>query len=165
MLIDAVASSTPTNTSGDPDWRPCRQCEARVGAPINITNGDTWMQEHDYALPGFPVGLQVTRTWNSLWAKQNTPEEVGIFGDSWRSTFEERLQGVRGSVSTLSLWRANGSVWQFTYDSGSQTFLVTGAHNEHAPMVRRSTNPESILTEKNGTLYGIRKPGDTQDDF
>jgi len=165
MIIDAVASSPPTNTSGDPDLGPCKQCEARVGAPINITNGNTWMQEHDYGLPGFPVGLQVTRTWNSLWAKQNTPEEVGIFGDSWRSTFEERLQGVRGSVSTLSLWRANGSVWQFTYDSGSQTFLVTDPPNEHATIVPNPTNTQFILTEKDGTQEVFSKQGDTLDGF
>ncbi len=164
VTFNAVAS-TPSFTGADPDLGPCKQCEAQVGAPINTGDGNTWMQEHDYVLPGFSVGLQVTRTWNSLWPNQNPPEEVGIFGDSWRSNFEERLQGSRGDISVLNLWRGDGSVWQFTYDSVSQTYLVSNPPDARATIALNPTSTQFILTEKNGTQEVFSKQGDTLDGF
>src|SRR5713226_9059297 len=51
------ASGVPT---GDADLGPC--CEGDVGDPINSTYGNVWIQQQDHSLPGFPAGIQLTRT-------------------------------------------------------------------------------------------------------
>jgi hypothetical protein len=74
----------------------------------------------DYSLPGLAGGLTLTRTWNSLWPNLNPPETVGIFGDSWRSNFEERIK-VLGPVATF--WKGDGSRLIYSYDSFTSSYF------------------------------------------
>src|SRR5262249_30791298 len=77
----------------------CPTCDGSAGAPINVLSGDTWISEQDYSLPGLAGGLTLARTWNSLWPNVATFETAGMFGHSWRSTYEERLQLLTGGVA------------------------------------------------------------------
>src|SRR5215813_2545653 len=36
-----------------------------IGEPINVTNGNMYIQQTDYRLPGMGEGLEITRTYNS----------------------------------------------------------------------------------------------------
>jgi hypothetical protein len=62
--------------SQDPD-APCPtgNCSG-AGQPINVTNGNTYIPQQDYFMPGIGGGFTLTRTWNSLWPNMNPPEEV-----------------------------------------------------------------------------------------
>src|ERR1051325_208745 len=92
----------------------CDQCEKVAGAPINLTNGNVYIAQQDYAIPGLGGGLQLSRTWNSLWrvSPHAGAPTVRMFGDSWTSNFEERLVFVDGQ--TIDYWRADGSKLRFT---------------------------------------------------
>src|SRR5207245_981355 len=37
------------------------------GAPINLSNGNTYIRQQDYSLPGGRGGLSLNRTWHSMW--------------------------------------------------------------------------------------------------
>ena len=69
------------------DW--CPTCNHHSGKPINLTNGNTYIQQNDLRIPGLGGGLALERTWNSIWPTALSPFQVGMFGANWRSTFEE----------------------------------------------------------------------------
>ena len=54
--------------------------------PINLTNGNTYVQESDVRLPGLGGGLTLQRTWNSMWPAILSGFQTGMFGPNWRST-------------------------------------------------------------------------------
>src|SRR5437870_418325 len=50
-----------------------------LGKPINVTNGNMYIQQTDYRLPGIGDGLEITRTYNSK------KQLAGVFGFGWWS--------------------------------------------------------------------------------
>ena len=91
------------------------ESEKVAGCPINLTNGNVFIKQQDYTLPGLGGGITLERTWNSLWAltqRGNIPQ-VRMFGDSWTSSYEERV--VRVDTQTVDYWRGDGSKWDFKY--------------------------------------------------
>jgi RHS repeat-associated protein len=108
----------------------CESCEKVAGSPINLTNGNVYIQQRDYALPGLGGGITLDRTWNGLWPNTshgNIPT-ARMFGHSWTSNFEERMVVV--DANTVDYWRGDGSKWRFT----------------------------ALLRVMNLTLYGIAAP-------
>src|SRR5215831_125780 len=66
---------------------PCFECEAKASQPVNLTTGNVWVEQRDYSLPGLGGGLALQRTWNSFWNfGRDAMPQIGMFGDSWRST-------------------------------------------------------------------------------
>jgi YD repeat-containing protein len=128
---------------------PCKQCQGQAGAPINVTNGNVWVQQQDYTLPGLGGGLALPRTWNSLLGSAVPPNLVGMFGQAWRSTYEEMLAGP-DSNNNLKYWRGDGSAWTFTYNTSLNSYSLTSPPDERAQLV---SNPAGgfILTLADGT--------------
>lgn len=139
---------TPPPPPQEPSFPcPTGQCEGQAGAPINLTNGNTWVTQHDYSLPGLGGGLSLDRTWNSLWAtsfRSGLPVS-GMFGHSWRSTYEEALVS---SGSAIQYFRSNGDDW--TFQSSGSSYVLTTPPNEHATL------------SFNGTQYTMVFPDGTQ---
>jgi RHS repeat-associated protein len=146
ITLTAPPSEPPVDPT-TPDL-PCKDC-AFAGAPINVTNGDTWITEQDYSLPGLGGGLSLTRTWNSMWPTVSPVEQAGTFGDSWRSTYNERLQSLTGGVTKY--WQANGNAWFFTYDSINNVYNLTSPLQEHASLTFDSVASQYTLTLVDGT--------------
>lgn len=62
--------------------------DCTAGQPINLANGNTFIQQTDIRIPGLGNGLSLTRTWNSIWpplAYIALPQ-IGMFGRQWLST-------------------------------------------------------------------------------
>lgn len=59
-----------------------------VGAPVNTTNGNMWLQERDFTLPG-SVGesIDIYRTYNSI-----LHDRSGLFGSGWSTQYDESIQ-------------------------------------------------------------------------
>ena len=119
-----------------------------AGHPINLTNGDLWITQQDYALPGLGGGINLTRTWNSIWPTFSPPEMSGTFGHSWRSTFNERLQSITGGIK---YWLASGSQWIFTYDSLNQVYNLSLPLREHGSLTLDPVQSQYTLTLADGT--------------
>lgn len=114
---------------------PRSGCEGRCGSPINLTNGNTWIQRQDYSVPGIAGGLQVTRTWNSMWGLNFPFQQSGMFGDSWQSNYEEHVQTTS---SGATYWRADGSAFKFSYNSKTKTYNIVSPPDERASLVYSS---------------------------
>jgi len=108
-------------------------CIATCSYPINITNGNVWIEERDFSVPGLGGGLNLTRTWNSLWFLASPPALAGMFGLGWQSTYEEQLT-LQGSQS-LIYWRGDGSGWTFTYNSALNSYSLTSPPDVRAQLV------------------------------
>jgi hypothetical protein len=82
-----------------------RRDEMTVGEPINVTNGNTYIQQQDYRLPGLGGGITLERTWNRLWfaTPRGTLPRKRMFGDSWSSTYELTKNGSSGWTAKLSI--------------------------------------------------------------
>ena len=98
---------------GNPE--SCPTC-ASAGHPINLANGNTFIEQTDVSLPGIGGGLSLVRTWNSVWPPSLSGARVGAFGNGWRSTYEERV--FVGSDGYYKYARADGSVWSFGFAAG-----------------------------------------------
>ena len=79
-------------SSGGGEGDPGTPLDPNVSAPINLSNGNTFIQESDYSIPGMRGGLELVRTWHSEWQYFNPPAQSGMFGNGWTSTYEQRLQ-------------------------------------------------------------------------
>jgi RHS repeat-associated protein len=93
----------------------CDECEGTAGNPINLTNGNVYIQQRDYYLPGSGPNLTIERTWNSLWplSPHAGISTIRTFGDSWTSNYEDRIVFVDGN-NIVDYWRPDGSKIRFT---------------------------------------------------
>jgi YD repeat-containing protein len=137
-----------TGPSGKcPQMSWCPTCQAFVpvgGKPINLTNGNTYIQEVDVKVPGLGNGLMLQRTWNSVWPSTISNFQTGMFGPNWRSSYEER---VFLSGNYMVYLRGDGSYWFFGTSNGS-TWTLAAPANVVATLTQGSTY--WTLTFQNG---------------
>ena len=133
----------------------CEACKkpggAHGGKPINFSNGNTFIVQTDVSLPGLGGGLDLTRTWNSMWPTTQLGFQVGMFGKNWTSNYEERIFLSDG---LMKYGRGTGSFWTFGYSNDSQDgnsviYKLAAPANAGHTLVSNWTN--WTLTDKNGT--------------
>lgn len=109
-----------------PDWCPnCGQGGASAGHPINLTNGNTYIKQTDVRIPGLGGGLNLDRTWNSMWPTSVSAFQTGLFGPNWRSTYEERVFAGSGEYSGYMLYlRADGGFWVFSANGSTWNLMA-----------------------------------------
>lgn len=157
LTLTAPATSPPVpnhdTTDVVCDDGTCNSPQA--GKPINLINGNTWITQRDYDLPGLAGGLELERTWNSGWPNMitwpggPTMDLSGMFGHSWRSTYEERLQTLTGGITKY--WQANGNAWFFTWDSINLVYVLTDPVTARGTLTYDSGTTQYTLTFKNGS--------------
>ena len=89
-------------------------CNAQVGGPINVTNGNMYLQQTDYQLPGVGEALGITRTYNSM------SQRVGLFGAGWSTAYDESIK-VHSST-LLQLYLPDGRAVDFRRPDGTGAF-------------------------------------------
>src|SRR5712692_3813549 len=170
ILVDALTYSDPgksasvtVNPVANPQVAPPQQPDApstcnnetaqtgppACGNPINLATGNTWISQQDYSIPGLGGGISLTRTWNSLWSLMQPVEQSGIFGDSWRSNFEERIQVLTGGV--VKYWKGNGSSLFYLFNSLSGTYGITAPADDQTTLSFNSTSMLWTIAQKDGT--------------
>lgn len=60
-------------------------CNKSVGRPVNVVNGNMYLSQPDYYLPGAGEAIVVTRTYNSL------SQQAGLFGLGWTTQYDETV--------------------------------------------------------------------------
>ncbi|MGO8790996.1 MAG: DUF6531 domain-containing protein [Terriglobia bacterium] len=144
VLPNGTSSESAANLGVCPSGASCV-----AGSPINLTNGNTWIQQHDYSVPGLGGGLQLSRVWNSRWAYATPPTLAGMFGSGWRSTYEEMLAGP-DSNNNMTYWRGDGGGWTFTFNSTLNTYTLSSPPDVRAGLVPNLTGGFT-LTLADGT--------------
>jgi RHS repeat-associated protein len=56
-----------------------------VGAPVDVTNGNMYLSQSDYYLPGAGPGLGVARSYNSK------SQAIGLFGRGWSTDYDNNI--------------------------------------------------------------------------
>ncbi len=146
-----AASTQPIYPTNAPSL-PCGKgnCEAQAGQPINLTNGNVWITHRDYSLPGLGGGLAIERTWNSLWANyRDALPASGMFGDSWRSPYEERLMSF--DTDFVKYYRVNGDGWWFQWNTSTQNYQLTNPPNQHGSLVFDTGTSRYTITFMDGS--------------
>jgi YD repeat-containing protein len=129
-------------------WCPtCGKYIASAGHPINLTNGNTYIQEMDLKVPGLGGGLSLERTWNSIWPDIEQFAVDGMFGHQWRSTYEERIfLGSGPSTNYMAYLKSDAGLWYFAGVGGNWT--LRSPANTTAKLVNNGTT--WIMTFQNG---------------
>jgi RHS repeat-associated protein len=60
-------------------------CNLGPGEPVNVSNGNMYLQQSDYEVPGLGYSLDVTRTYNSA------SPRIGMFGRGWSTAYDESI--------------------------------------------------------------------------
>ncbi|HKR61295.1 MAG TPA: DUF6531 domain-containing protein [Pyrinomonadaceae bacterium] len=94
---------------------PTEIAKTDVGEPINVTNGNMYLQQTDYRLPGFGGGLELTRTYNSRM------QRAGFFGYGWSSILDESV--VEYGPKLLRLNLEDGRAVYFTRSSTTAPYV------------------------------------------
>lgn len=160
----------------------CPQCGKFVpvgGHPINLTNGNTYIQQRDITIPGLGGGLKLERSWNSIWPASEPGSAIGMFGPNWRSTFEERLTAGTGNASGYEVYsRSDGGLWYFggtgstltlsspanitaTLTSGASYWTLTFQNGEQRRFANTSGSLIAII-DRNGNTTQLTYNGSNQ---
>jgi RHS repeat-associated protein len=105
---------TPTPIPNDDDNLGQSCPNQLVGRPVNVTNGNMYLQQTDYTLAGVGEVISFTRTYNSMASRS------GLFGSRWSTGYDEAL--VINSPTSLRLYMPDGRATDFVGD-GSGSFV------------------------------------------
>ena len=150
--INAPCDLTPSVTEeltitvnvGDDDGATdfgATSCNSNVGEPVNVTNGNVYLEQTDYRLPGIGDGLEITRTFNSRMKR------AGWFGYGWSSILDESISAY--DALTLRLNLSDGRAVYFTRPSTSDSFVPARPLDFHGVLVKNVDNTYT-LTFKDG---------------
>jgi YD repeat-containing protein len=148
-----------------PDWCPnCGKGGAAAGHPINLTNGNTYIQQKDVRIPGLGGGLVLEREWNSMWPTVLSGFQTGMFGPNWRSTYEERVFAGSGAYSSYMVYlRGDGGLWVFS--ANGSTWNLTAPGSATATLTQNGTQTwtlafqngeQRIFSYTSGSLSSIK---------
>ena len=124
-------------------------CHSAVGEPINVTNGNMYLQQSDYQLPGVGPAINVTRAYNS------TSQRTGVFGKGWSSDYDEAIQIYS---STFVRWFApDGQATNLIRPSGSGSFIPVEG-DFHSSVVQNGDGSFTV-SFKDGSVHRFSSTG------
>ena len=130
-----------------------------VGAPINVSTGNTYIEQRDFDYHvnvGFGLGLD--RTWNSLWPTAHPFSQRGLFGDSWMTTFDQKLQFLDNG-DLVRYWRSDGSAWTFQWDSTNLVYNLETPQDAQATLTYDPSSTTYSVGFKNGDQFQFSSTG------
>lgn len=164
--INAIINKTPCNiepgetevititiTVGDADKAPNngpKPCETEVGRPVNVTNGNMYLQQTDYRLPGLGAGLEITRTYNS------SKQSAGLFGVGWSSTLDESV--VAYGTLLLRLTLPDGRAIYFARNSVGAPYDPLSMMGFYGQIIKNVDNSYT-LTLRDGSVHQFNANG------
>ncbi|MCW5958628.1 MAG: RHS repeat protein [Pyrinomonadaceae bacterium] len=117
-------------------------CGLSVGEPINVSNGNMFINEVDYRLPGLAASINFSRTYNSA------NQTAGVFGFGWSSLFDEQIQEI--NQFSLRYQSSDGRALYFGRTNTAQSFKsVTG---DFHGWISKGSNNTFLLTNKDGSV-------------
>jgi RHS repeat-associated protein len=150
-------------------------CNTSRGEPVNVTNGNMYLEQNDYSLPSAGPGLNVTRTYNSR------SQNIGLFGRGWSSTYDESINiitpdyvrwlkpdgqatnfigassftALEGDFHGSLIKNGNGSFILTLIDGSVRQFNLAG---KLIALIDRRGNQTTLAYDGNGRLISITDP-------
>jgi RHS repeat-associated protein len=113
-------------------------CHARAGGPVNVTNGNMYLQQGDYALPSVGPGINVTRTYNS------NSQRMGLFGSGWSSEYDESIASYDNNLARLN--RPDGRAIYLGRAVGSSGSFAPLEGDFHGSLVQNGGTGATVTT-------------------
>ena len=123
-----------------------------VGQPVNVSNGNMWLEQNDYKLPGLGEEIEITRFYNSL------TQTSGLFGTGFRTKYDESLEFYGNKLARLNM--PDGRAVYLTRESTTADYLpfTTGFYG----FVTQNTDGTFTLTYKDGRKHLFSPAGRLQ---
>jgi YD repeat-containing protein len=144
-----VVTVTVREKDDDPNNGPV-SCNSNVGEPVNVTNGNMYLQQTDYRLPGAGGGLDFTRTNNS------NSKRVGLFGYGWATFLDESINAYGAQALRLNL--PDGRSVLFTRGTTAEPFTPKEPPDFRGQITRNGDGSHS-LTFKDGGVHQFNASG------
>lgn len=141
-----ACSSGTITINDDDDDAGGTSCNAFVGLPVNVTNGNMYLHQTDYQLPGAGEAIDITRTYNS------NSIYVNLFGRGWSTDYDEAIKTYHNTNPRLYL--SDGRAIDF---SGSGTFTPVQG-DFHGQLVQNG-NGSYTLTFQDGRVHQFNPVG------
>jgi RHS repeat-associated protein len=125
-------------------------CHSRVGAPINVTNGNMYLRQEDYALPAVGPALDITRTYNS------NSQRIGLFGRGWSTDYDQSIAANDSNLARYS--QSDGRAIYLARTVGSTGSLLPLEGDFHGSLVQNGGSGFA-LTMKDGTVRQFNSSG------
>lgn len=142
--IGTVYVTTGGTEDGDVD------CKKGAGKPVNVTNGNMYLKQTDYALPSTGPAITVIRTYNS------NSKHQGLFGRGWTFAYDESI--IAYDSNMVQLAEADGRATYFGRTAGPDTDLVPLQTDFHGSLAQGASN-DFVLTMKDGSVRRFNAAG------
>jgi RHS repeat-associated protein len=123
-------------------------CNSSVGEPVNVTNGNVYLQQKDFGLPGVGPRPEITRTYNS------NSRRTGLFGRGWSSAYDESVTAYDGTM--LRLDSGTGRAVYFSAAGGGQ---FSPALTDFDGSLTQNGDGTFTLTLKDGEIHRFDAAG------
>ena len=135
---------------GDGENDGAASCNSRIGQPVNVTNGNMYLQQGDYALPSVGPGISITRTFNS------NSQRLGLFGKGWSSEYDESITAYDNNLARLS--RPDGRAIYLGRAVGSSGALAPLEGDFHGSLIQNG-GTGFTLTMTDGSVHQFNSAG------
>jgi RHS repeat-associated protein len=134
---------------GDGENLGVTTCNTGLADPVNVTNGNMYLQQADYRLPGAGPMIDITRTYNSM------SPSIGLFGTGWSTIYDETIVSYDADMARFN--QADGRAVYFGRGAGSSGALLPIAGDFHGQLTQGSGS--FTLTMKDGTVHEFDSAG------
>jgi RHS repeat-associated protein len=121
-----------------------------VGEPVNVTNGNMYLQQNDYHLPGIGHQIDVTRTYNS------NSSRIGLFGRGWTTPYDESITAY--DINLVRLNQPDGRAIYLARSASSSGALTPLEGDFHGSIVQNGSSGFT-LTMKDGSVHEFNAAG------
>jgi YD repeat-containing protein len=122
-----------------------------VGLPVNITNGNMYLSQTDYKLPGIGEAINLARSYNS------SSLQSGIFGQGWSTDYDEKITVDNQNSNKIRIGLSDGRGVYFERANASSLF-VSKTEGFFSQLVL-NTNSTYTLTFKDGGQHQFSSGG------
>jgi RHS repeat-associated protein len=116
--------------TGDGEDNGKVSCNLGRGEPVNVSNGNMYLQQTDYAVPGLGYSLDLTRTYNSA-----SPRS-GMFGRGWSTAYDESIVAYDSHLVRFN--QADGRAIYFGSAVGSTDALAPLTGDFHGELAQNA---------------------------
>ncbi|MDX6444755.1 MAG: hypothetical protein QOH71_1829 [Blastocatellia bacterium] len=135
---------------GDGENDGVTSCNTNVGGPVNVTNGNMYLQQGDYQLPGVGYAINVTRTYNS------DSQLVGLFGRGWSTAYDESI--VSYDSNQVRFNQGDGRAQYFVRPTGGTGPFTPVVGDFHGQLIQNANGSYS-LTLQDGSVHQFNSSG------
>lgn len=120
-----------------------------VAQPVNVANGNMWLHQTDYNLPGIGERIEINRFYNTI------KQVSGYFGFGWSTKYDESLEFYDGNLIRLNM--PDGQAVYFVRENASNYFAP--ATPQSYMRVDQNSDGTYDVTFKGGRVHRFDSAG------